>query len=223
MYLKPGYQSEWSLFRPEVELYPVLVEKRTSVVPTNIFELGSHNGDDAEYLRKSFNLSPSDVFCFEPNPYTFEELSSKYPGFNNFELGLSNYNGTSDFDCVMNDTGVSSTRKKIHLNNPIIEKKQINIVRMDYIIDHYNITNIDVCKIDVEGCAYELLEGFGEKLSVVKTIQIEAELVPLFSGQRLFPEISNYLSSHGFHMISFFSLGAQCDSFWVRNNLFTVK
>jgi FkbM family methyltransferase len=222
-YLQPGYQKEWTVFRPEVELYPVLLEKRTSVVPTNVFELGSHNGDDAEYLRQSFGLNPNDVFCFEPNPHTFKELTEKHPGFNSFDMGLSNYNGTAEFNCVMNDTGVSSTRTKIHLKNPTVEKTEVNIVRMDYIIDHYNIKNIDVCKIDVEGCVYEVLEGFGDKLSIVKTLQIESEISPLFSGQKLFPDVAQYLTNRGYHMISFFSLGIQCDTFWVRNDLFTIN
>lgn len=221
-FLDPTIHNSWSPFRPEVEMYPVLVKNRTSVIPQNVFELGSHDGTDAEYLRKAFDIPEENVFCFEANPFTFKELSEKHPSFNNFQLGLSNVNEETKFNCVMNDTGVSSVRSKIHLQNPQIETVDINLVRMDYIIDHYNIDSIDLCKIDVEGCAYEVLEGFGDHLTKVKTFQIEAEMVTLFEGQRLFSDIYTFLTRNQYHMVAMFSLGVQCDSVWVRNDLFKV-
>lgn len=222
-FLNAKIHNTWTPFRPEVELYPVLIKKRTKVSPTNVFELGAHNGTDAEYLRKAFDIDESNVFCFEPNPFTFDKLNTAHPNFNNLNLGLSNVNEKAEFNCVMNDDGVSSSRTKIHLVNPDIKKVEVNLVRMEYIIDHYGIDSIDICKIDVEGCAYEVLEGFGKHLSKVKTLQIEAEMVPLFEGQKLFNHVYEFLNKNNFHMIAFFSLGSQCDSVWVRNDLFTVN
>lgn len=221
-FLDAKLHNTWSPFRPEVEMYPILVKNRTSVIPQNVFELGSHDGTDAEYLRKAFDIPEENVFCFEANPFTFKELSEKHPNFNNFQLGLSNENTETKFNCVMNDTGVSSLRTKIHLQNPEIQTVDVNLVRMDDIIDHYDIESIDLCKIDVEGCAYEVLEGFGKHLSKVKTFQIEAETVSLFEGQKLFNDIYVYLTQNQFHMVALFSLGVQNDSVWVRNDLFRV-
>jgi len=222
-FLDSKIHEQWKPFRPEVELYPILIKNRTKVSPKNVFELGSHYGSDAEYLRSAFDIDPKNVFCFEPNPFSFEKLNSNYSQFNNLPLGLSNENTKAEFNCVMNDDGVSSTRNKIHLVNPDIRKVEVELVRMDYIINHYNIDTIDICKIDVEGCAYEVLEGFGEHLSKVQTLQVEAEMMPLFAGQKLFNDIYEFLTYNEFHMVAYFSLGVQCDSVWVKNNLFSVN
>lgn len=223
MYFKNLQNRSWSNFRPEIDLYPTYINYRSNINPQNVFEIGAHNGCDSEYLRACYDIPYQNVFCFEPNPFTFEELVSSHPDFNNIPIGISNYNGSTTFNCVKSDPGVSSIRRKIHLdpNDGILST--VDIARMDYIIDHYNIEFIDLCKIDVEGCAYEVLEGFGNKLNIVKSFQIEAELVPLFENQKLFNYIHKFLSENGYCMVTYSGLGVQCDSIWVRNDLFSVK
>ncbi len=216
--------TEWSIFRPEVDLYPMLIENRTNIVPKNVFELGGHHGHDSEYLRNCFDLNPYDVFVIEANSNNFNQLQNNYPEFNNINIALSNYNGKSNFREVIGDEGVSSFRKKIHLqeNHPT-EIKEIDVVRMDYLIDHYKIESIDICKIDVEGCGLEVLEGFGDQINKVKSIQIESEHIPLFYEQKLYPEVQNYLLSKNFMLLAYFSLGSQCDTFWVQRQNFRIK
>ena len=82
-----------------------------------------------------------------------------------------------------------------------------------------NIDSVDFVKIDVEGCTYEVLEGFGERIRDVKCIQLEAEHVELFEGQRLFDEISSLLCKNNFVMAHFELLdGKQSDSLWIQKN-----
>lgn len=222
IYFKNLKNRTWDIFRPEVDLYPIYINHRSNINPQNIFEIGSHNGNDAEYLRSCYNIPYQNVFCFEPNPNTFQELKTLHPNFNNIPVGISNYNGKTNFNCVESDPGVSSIRKKIHLQPNDGDLSLVDIVRMDYVIEHYDIPFIDLCKIDVEGCTYEVLEGFGDKLHIVKSFQIEAELVPLFENQKLFHHITEFLHNKGYYMIANFGLGVQCDSIWVRNDLFKV-
>lgn len=223
IYSKNFKNITWNNFRPEIDLYPTYINYRSNINPQNVFEIGAHNGCDSEYLRACYDIPYQNVFCFEPNPDTFKELTSSHPNFNNIPIGISNYNGTTTFNCVKSDPGVSSMRRKIHLDPNDGVSSTINIARMDYIIDHYGIEFIDLCKIDVEGCAYEVLEGFGDKLNIVKSFQIEAELVPLFENQKLYPHIAEFLYSKGYYMVTYSGLGVQCDSIWVRNDLFRVK
>jgi hypothetical protein len=116
LYFKNLSNRTWNIFRPEVDLYPLYINHRSNIIPQNIFEIGSHNGDDAEYLRACYNIPHSNVFCFEPNPNTYKELTTKHPDFNNIPAGISNYNGKTDFNCVESDPGVSSIRKKFIYN-----------------------------------------------------------------------------------------------------------
>ena len=90
-----------------------------------------------------------------------------------------------------------------------------------------NINKIDILKLDVEGCSYEVLKGFGEVLKTVKIMHIETEDVdksasrPFFEGQVLDPQVADYLKSQGFRCVKkslcFKSAGrSQWDSVWVR-------
>ena len=89
---------------------------------------------------------------------------------------------------------------------------------MDDFIEKYNIDQIDVCKIDVEGCTYEVLEGFGNKLNIVKSLHVEAENSELYENQKLFEDITIFLT--GFTMVDYTDLNdGQCDSIWIRKDL----
>jgi FkbM family methyltransferase len=222
LYNKHIQHKTWSIFRPEIDLYPVIIDNRSTIDPKNIFEIGAHNGSDSEYLRTCYNIDSSNVFCFEPNPNTFKELTEKYPNINAIQMAVSNENGELEFRCVHSDPGVSSLRRKIHIPEEDGDKVTVPIIRMDYVIEQYGIDSIDICKIDVEGCGYEVLEGFGNKLSIVKSIQIESETIPLFEGQKLFGDIARFLLDRRFYMASFFGLGSQCDTIWIREDLFKV-
>ena len=90
---------------------------------------------------------------------------------------------------------------------------------MEDFIKQHKIESIDVCKIDVEGCSYEVLSGFGEKLNIVKSIHIEGELVELYENQKLFDDFKILLSDNGFTMVDYcdFDNATQCDSVWIKN------
>jgi len=89
---------------------------------------------------------------------------------------------------------------------------------MDSFIDEQNIAELDFVKIDVEGVNYEVLEGFGERLALVKAIQVEGELKACWEGQHLFADIDALLRKHDF-MMAHYTLSwesIQCDSLWVQ-------
>ena len=55
-------------------------------------------------------------------------------------------------------------------------EKQIKLITIkNYIINNY-ITNIDLCKIDVEGFENYVIEGFFDKINIVKIFIIEIEI-----------------------------------------------
>jgi len=53
----------------------------------------------------------------------------------------------------------------------------------------YNIPNIDMLKIDVEGATYDLLLSLEENLSNIKIMHIETETYPFFEGQTLHNDV----------------------------------
>jgi FkbM family methyltransferase len=210
--------------RFEVDLYPNFIEQRTRIVPQNIFEIGSNTGFDADYLRKAFNVPESNTFCFEANPFTFEILQKEHPNFNNFNVAVSNFTGTEIFKCSRSENQSSSFNKKRSIPSQDYIDVEVSVYTMEHIINHYDIKNIDICKVDVEGFTLEVLEGFGDKISIVKSFQLEDERFPVFGdNQKLFPDTCNFLSSKGFTLLTFIDWGAQCDTIWVRNDMLSYE
>ena len=210
--------------RFEIDLYPNFIEQRTKIQPHNIFEIGSNNGDDAESLRQAFDITEENVFCFEPNPFTFEVLRQKHPNFNHFNVAISDKNETTVFKCSKSEQASSSMRKKHSLPDCDFEDVTIDVIHMDYFINHYSITEIDICKVDVEGFTWEVLQGFGNKLSIVKSFQLENERGPVFSGQqKMFIDTCKFLCENGFTLLNYIDWGAQCDSLWIRNDMLSYQ
>ncbi len=80
------------------------------------------------------------------------------------------------------------------------------------------IESIDFLKIDVEGANCEVLVGFGNELSRVKSIQIEGECLPYWEGQKPYKDIEVLLKQNDFELVYFLLSpgGVQSDSFWIQ-------
>lgn len=204
---------------------PDLIRKFSTIKPKNIFEIGAANGADAGYLQRSFEVNPKSVFCFEPNPGNYNILCNNFPDFNNFNIAVSDFTGKKTFQLHGPSADISSFKKRVNYyayqgnyleNYSYIE---IDTYRMEDFINQYNVESIDVCKMDVEGCSYEALTGFGEKLDIMKSIHIEGELVELYENQKLFDDFKSILINGGFTMVDYkaFDSSTQCDSVWIKN------
>jgi hypothetical protein len=93
---------------------------------------------------------------------------------------------------------------------------------MDNFMKENGIEKIDFLKLDVEGCSYEVLEGFGNRLADVNCIQVEAE-----HGRANFPtnwvlyeKVEEILKANNFELVEFHRGNGmkQSDSFWVQKS-----
>ena len=99
--------------------------------------------------------------------------------------------------------------------------------RIDTISNELGIESIDIAKIDVEGCSYEALEGFGDMLNKTKMIHVETEVVfegnidKIFIGQKLHEDVYNLLIEYNFKEVLVRQCGGlpQFDSVFVNTNL----
>jgi FkbM family methyltransferase len=204
-------------------LYVDLVNKFCNYVPKNIFEIGANYAQDAEFLRKSFNLKEQDVYVFEPHPQIFAEIKKMF-NFNAFQIAVSNKNGRTKFNAIDIDnneyknSGISSLRDGLLYNKKNFIEVDIEMTRMDSFMQKHNIDAIDFLKIDVEGMTYEVLEGFGSYLKNVKAIQLEAEYKQYWKDQKLYEDIEQLLKINGFKLVYFmlWDGGIQSDSFWIQ-------
>lgn len=206
-----------------MQFYVDLVNKFCNFKPKNIFEIGANYAQDAEYLRKSFEISEKDVYVFEPHPQIFSEIKKQYD-FNIYDLAVSNVRGKTVFHAIditnneYKNSGISSLRDGLKTNKHNFIDIEAELIRMDDFIQKEQIETVDFLKLDVEGMNYEVLEGFGDRLPYVKAIQTEGEYLQYWEGQKLFRDIEEILLKNNFKLVSFILSGdgIQSDSFWVQ-------
>lgn len=197
--------------------------------PRNVFEIGSMDGADANTLSTSLGVKPENVWVFEPNETWYMKLLNK--NWNVFPFVMSDRDAVSYFYEVAGggNRGVSSSR--LRNNSKEIEEgvysaeahtfKKVKRVflRMETFIDLFDIEYIDVLKLDVEGCSYDVLEGFGNELTKVKIMHVEGETTAVWNGQVLYPTVKKYLEYYGFRQIKYVARNRQCDSIWLNEGL----
>lgn len=75
---------------------------------------------------------------------------------------------------------------------------KIDVFRFDFLKRKYNYPSPDILKIDVQGFEYNVLEGFGEILNQVSCIELEAQFIPIYKGQKILMDIHALLKKKGF-------------------------
>jgi FkbM family methyltransferase len=194
------------------------VKTFSSLKPENVFEIGANMGQDAAFLMKGFGLQERDIYVFEPHPQLIRHIKKSYK-FNSFQLAVFNKNGEAIINAVNPqknvNSGISSLR--VHKDFPEDDFMPVNVesIRMDKFINEHKIKKIDFLKVDVEGCNYEVLSGFGKEISLVNSLHVEAEHIESWEGEKLWPEIRKILEPH-FEMVFFERHFTQSDSFWIK-------
>lgn len=89
------------------------------------------------------------------------------------------------------------------LNTKAKEIKTIPSISIDNLIKEYNIKEIDLLKIDVQGAELKVLEGSKSSFSKIKNIWVEVSMKKIYQNSPVFSEVYEYLNQHGFIFKSF--------------------
>ena len=190
----------------------------------NIFEIGANFAQDAEYLALGFNIEPQNVYVFEANPQ-IHEIITKIHNFNAYNYAVFNENKEITFNILPiseNNTGLSSI---LNLNNKETTPVTVQAIRMDDFMNKNNIEKIDFLKLDAEGCNWEVLDGFGDRLKDINCIHVEAEHTHDYDYKEknhLWGDISELLLKNGFALIYFQRFVYQSDSFWIQKKYLKI-
>ena len=156
-----------------------------------------------------------EVHYFDPDPKSIDTLSQQTNEntksfFNSF--GLSDTNSTLEyFPAYQSFVDRTDTfrrlggahRRKIDGRTELFELKTAE----DY-ITKTKVEKIDFLKIDTEGFEFNVLKGFGDKLSIVKYIQFEYGGCFPDAGITL-TDVIDYLKSHNFENFSYLYRGGE--------------
>lgn len=157
----------------------------------SIVEIGSADGIDADYLAKEYQVDPKSVHIIEPRPNAANEILSRYSQYNVHCLAISNYNSDLVKFNVRSAGGEEGSSLLARHNDPDFYDKEINVkVRTfeTFAIEN-KIKSVDLVKIDVEGCTYEVIQGFGPLIDAVKVFHLEVENTTCWSDQKLKEDI----------------------------------
>ena len=205
----------------DLQMIQLVVQNILDFKPQNIFEIGSRDGHDTQYLKDVLNIDDSNCYIFEAHPHCYKQIKEQYKTFNTYHCAITNETKQVEFNAGLvgleNCIGCSSMLQEAAHRSFKSEKVIVDGWRFSDIYKHLNLTNIDLVKMDVEGHAMEVLEGFGDILNEVKLLQLELEHKEAWVNQKLYPDVAEFLINNNFEQLVFIRTGHdQSDSVWVN-------
>jgi FkbM family methyltransferase len=177
----------------------------TSAASTRLclIDVGAMGGMQAMWRPHLDSIHP---ILFEPNPEEAAKLRTQHGYATVVEAALSNIVGRRNLVITKNPTCISLrspnqeflSNYEIHPHLQVIGTHEIDCTRYDVLYQKGVVPLPDVIKLDVQGCEYEALLGFGALLQDCLGIELESHFYPLYRGQRLMHDIVALLSDHGF-------------------------
>ena len=195
--------------------YASILKSKTTLNPQHILEIGSGHGRDAEELALELKVPLSNVHIIEANPIAHDNIKKSYPEMNVYNCAVGSESKELTFWVHDYWPEISSLRRRadnIDSNSTAVTVKGI---RGDDFLTQQGDLTFEACKLDVEGCSYEVLQGLGGKLNHIKSFHIECENYEIWKGQKDVNEISKFLSSSGYIQLWHVTTPSQTDAIWV--------
>lgn len=169
-----------------------------------ILDIGANTGQFAFQFHRL--LPDATLYSFEPLEDCYNELLKKMghsPKFHAFNFALGDKNGEvpiyrNDYTPSSSLLSMEELHKEAFPHTKNVRTEEIEIRRLDEIIQELDIEDNLLIKIDVQGFEDKVILG-GEKLiSRASILIIETSFQPLYKDQLLFDGIYDLLHSRGF-------------------------
>lgn len=161
-------------------------------------DIGAHKGIVSKTI---LNLSPeAKIYAFEPIKSLALEIQKKLVNVEVINAAVGEKDGKITFHKT-DYAPASSARpftKNFEDKFTLSEDIQAKVVTLDSYFKNKELSHPIVLKIDVQGYEREVLNGAKNLLKQVDIIHIESSLVEVYSGQALFNELHQKLTSAGF-------------------------
>ena len=167
--------------------------------PDLIFDVGSRNGNDAKKFRSI--LPKSKIIAFEANKQLYFKMLSN-PSLKKGKIICYNYavekkSGVRNFYIFNEKKGTGSILQR---KNKIFSKiYKVRTISLDNFIEKFKVyKNKIFLWIDIEGAAYNLIQGAKKTLLNTDAIIVELEKKKLFKNQKLQSVTINKLKKNFF-------------------------
>lgn len=133
-----------------------------------VFDVGGYKGDWSESI---FNLYKCNIYIFEPVKSYFNQINQKFEKNDKikvFNYGLGN-NTREEFININNDSSSLYNKQEDSNGNKVLIKS------LNEVFSELSLKNIDLCKLNIEGSEYELLNHIikNNLLECFKNFQIQ--------------------------------------------------
>ena len=173
-----------------------------------VFDVGANSGGYARELRE-FGYQ-GDIVSFEPlaEPYArLRETAALDARWTAVNLALGAATTTAPMHVAANSTSSSllpmnDAHRRAAPWATYIGVQEVSVTRLDDIFDEYRKGSISFLKMDVQGYEEHVLDGATRSLPVVRGVQLEMSLVPLYADVWMLTEAVLYLQEAGFDLVS---------------------
>ena len=179
-----------------------------------IFDVGAYVGNVTKIYRGMFPKAT--IYCFEPFPDSFEELSRLADGehIKPYQIALCEAEGRvnlqvdSDQSCNSLFPRPTVGAKYYPGSSQNIGQIEVETQTLDTFCDSEGIGDIDILKVDVEGAELKVFEGASKRLrdKRIKLIYAEVMFVPHYKSGCLFHEVSGFLTQYGYTLFDLYGL-----------------
>lgn len=174
-----------------------------------VIDIGTRDGEDANYLAKALNATK--VIAIDANPNGVALTKSLHPWMDIYYGAVSDADGETEFYQVVDEDvelmGCSSMadKEQTMFKNDFegkVHKIKVPMMRMDTFLNNIGMTeDIDVVKIDTEGFSWQVLQGFGDKLKTIRLLHVETERETKYPNHVLSDEITKFMEDQGFALV----------------------
>ncbi len=174
--------------------------------PATVIDVGANRGQFALVARHRF--PSASLLCFEPLPKARERLERALCGPFNvqiFPYALGRTSGTATFRVTTDDDSSSilpttSIQRSLSPGSTLDYETQVEVKRLDDVIDVQQLPRPIFMKIDVQGTELDVLRGASALAELVDDILVECSFLELYEGQALAADVIDFLNGWGLRM-----------------------
>ncbi len=173
-----------------------------------VLDIGANEGQYAKMIR--IGGYKNRIISFEPTRGAFtklQKISASEQHWEVYNMALGNFDGRIEINVSGNSQSSSILEmNETHLNtapaSKYIGKEIVEIRTLNSLFKELNISDRPVyMKIDTQGFEKNVLLGANSFLNSIKAVQLEMSVQPLYQGEELYYQLSDYLYQGGFRLV----------------------
>lgn len=171
-----------------------------------VLDVGANVGQFAREIRSGGYRKK--IVSFEPVSTSYQELLRNSKGDSQWIVASQVAIGDEDGEVKINISSnsfsnsilnVLESHVKCDASAGFISHERVRITTLDTIAGEHLATSTSAfLKIDTQGYESQVLAGAARSLKIIKCVQMELSLVPLYEGQALFAEMIERMRELGF-------------------------